>query len=447
MRRKLKHLGAGLLVALTLIMSALSCTTNTFAADEDTMGKAFIEDCDEVGYKELGGGVYALYSDIECTHELARVTTVKGDDVCLGTFPAGIYYLKQIKAPEGYVLNSELEEYEIYAGRNKSTWMMNTEQKGSLYIYHEGEKLVGWDGTNFVYEMRNVGQNAVKITAAEDIYSANGTLVYSKGEVVKERVEGNRFGSTSITGLTHGTYHVTELEDLEGYRQADVSHTVTLEYDDTGIQESVTNLIIQNERQKATLTVCAENSETAMKLTGGSYTLYAGRDIRNADGEVIVAQDTALETVQADENGDAIFTVDIPQNRDVYIIQIEAPKGYERNTIDKKNFYFNCLVYEDCEDVTVSYTFKNEKISEVPKQEPTETPKEEPKEEPIETPAEKPVETPEEVPTDQPKEQPTESVTTPKTGDSTDFFLWGGAGIMALVIILVVLKRKGILWK
>ena len=447
MKRKLKHLGAGLLVALTLIMSALSCATNTFAADEDTMGKAFIEDCDEVGYKELGGGVYALYSDIECTNELARVTTVKGDDVCLGTFPAGMYYLKQIKAPEGYVLKSEPEEYEIYAGRNKSTWMMNTEQKGSLYIYHEGEKLVGWDGTNFAYENRGIGQNAVKITAAEDICSANGTLVYSKGDVVKERVEGNRFGSTSITGLTHGTYHVTELEDLEGYRKSDVSHTVTLEYDDTGIQESVTNLIIQNERQKATLTVCAEDSKTAMKLTGGSYTLYAGRDIRNADGEVIVAQDTALETVQADENGDAIFTVDIPQNRDVYIAQTEAPSGYERNTTDKKSFHFNCLVYEDCEDVTVSYTFKNEKISEVPKQEPTETPKEEPKEEPTQTPTEKPMETPEEVPTEQPKEQPSESVTTPKTGDSTDYFLWGGAGIMALVIILVVLKRKGILWK
>ena len=435
MKRKLKRLGARLLVALTLIMSALSCTTNTFAADEDTMGKAFIEDCDEVGYKELGGGVYALYSDIECTNELARVTTVKGDDVCLGTFPAGIYYLKQIKAPEGYVLNSEPEEYEIYAGRNKSTWMMNTEQKGSLYIYHEGEKLVGWDGTNFVYEMRNVGQNAIRLTAAEDIYSANGTLVCSKGDVVKERVEGNRFGSTSITGLTHGTYHVTELEEMEGYRKSDVSHTVTLEYDDTGIQESSTNLIIQNERQKATLTVHAEDSETAMKLTGGSYTLYAGRDIRNADGEVIVAQDTALETVQADENGDAIFTVDIPQNRDVYIAQSEAPNGYKRNTTDKMNFYFNCLVYEDCEDVTVSYTFKNEKIAEEPKEEPTQTP------------TEKPMERPEEVPTEQPKEQPTSTVTTPKTGDSTEYSLWGGAGIMALIIILVVLKRKGILWK
>ena len=435
MKSKLKHLGAGLLVALTLIMSALSCTTNTFAADEDTMGKAFIEDCDEVGYKELGGGVYALYSDIECTNELARVTTVKGDDVYLGTFPAGIYYLKQIKAPEGYVLKSAPDEYEIYAGRSKNTWIMNTEQTGSLYIYHEGEKLVGWNGKNFVYEVRGIGQNAVKITAAEDIYSANGTLVYSKGDVVKERVEGNRFGSTSITGLTHGTYHVTELEDMEGYRKADISHTLTLEYDDTGIQESSTNLIIQNERQKATLTVHAEDSETAMKLTGGSYTLYAGRDIRNADEEVIVSQDTALETVQANENGDAIFTVDIPQNRDVYIAQTEAPSGYERNITGKKSFYFNCLVYEDCEDVTVSYTFKNEKIAEEPKEEPTQTP------------TEKPLETPEEVPTEQQKEQPTESVTTPKTGDSTAYFLWGGAGVVALIIVLLALKRKGILWK
>ena len=447
MKRKLKRLGTGILAALTLIMSALSGTTNVFAADEDTMGKAFIEDCDKVGYKELGGGVYALYSEIECTNELARVTTVKGDDVCLGTFPAGIYYLKQIKAPEGYVLNSEPEEYEIYAGRNKSTWMMNTEQKGSLYIYHEGEKLVGWDGTNFVYEMRGIGQNAVKITAAEDIYSANGTLVHSKGEVVKERVEGNRFGSTKITGLTHGTYAVTELEDMEGYRKNEEEHIVTLEYDDSGVAESSTDLTIQNERKKSTMTVSAEDSETGLKLSGGSYTLYAGRDIRNADGEVIVSKDTALEIAQTDENGDAIFTVDIPQNQDVYVVQTEAPNGYERNTIDKKTFYFNCLMYEDCEDVTVSYTFKNVKISEAPKQEPTETPKEETKEEPTKIPTEKPVETPEEVPTEQSQEQPTETVTTPKTGDNSNYFLWGGAGVAALIIVLVVLKRKGILWK
>lgn len=363
MKKKVKRIGIGLLAALTLVMGMLSGTTNVFAADEDTMGKAFIEDCDKVGYKELGGGVYALYSDIECTNELARVTTVKGDDVYLGTFPAGIYYLKQIKAPDGYVLNSAATEYEIYAGRSKSTWIMNTEQKGSLYIYHEGEKLVGWDGTNFVYETRSIGQNAVKITAAEDVYSANGTLVYSKGDVVKERVEGSRTGSTVIKGLTHGTYAVTELEDMEGYRKNEESHLVTLEYGNPELTESYNSLTIYNERQKATIVAHTEDKENGIKLIGGSYTMYAGRDITNVDGEIIVTKGAALQTVQTDSEGDAFFTIDIPQNRDVYVMQSEAPYGYTRNVTEKQSFSFICSVYEDSKDVTVHKRFGNDRTT------------------------------------------------------------------------------------
>ena len=83
-----------------------------------------------------------------------------------------------------------------------------------------------------------------------------------------------------------------------------------------------------------------------------------------------------------------------------------------------------------------------EEPTDEPVETPTEEPKEEPKEEPTVTPTEKPVGTPEEVPTEQPTE-----ITTPKTGDNTNYFLWGGAGVMALIIVLVVLKRKGILWK
>lgn len=363
MKKKLKQIGAGLLAALTIVMGMLSGTTSVFAADEDTMGKAFIEDCDKAGYKDLGGGVYALYSDIECTNELARVTTVKGDDVYLGTFPAGMYYLKQIKAPEGYVLKSEPDEYEIYAGRNKSTWIMNTEQKGSLYIYHEGEKLVGWDGTNFVYENRGIGQNAVKITAAEDVYSANGTLVYSKGDVVKERVEGSRTGSIVIKGLTHGTYAVTELEDMEGYRKNSEPHIVTLKYGNPELTESYNGLTIYNERQKATIVAHTEDKENGTKLMEGSYTMYAGRDITNVDGEIIVTKGAALQTVQTDSEEDAFFTIDTPQNRDVYVMQSEAPYGYTRNVTEKQSFSFNCLLYPDNKDVTVRQRFENKRTT------------------------------------------------------------------------------------
>lgn len=151
MKRKLKHLGAGLLVALTVVMSVLSGTTNVFAAEEDTIGKAYLADYDKATYKKVSGGVYALYSDRECTNELSRVTTEEKGEVELGAFVEGIYYLKQITAPKGYVLNNAVQEFEIYGGRNRSTWIMNQEQKGSLFVYHEGEKVSEWDGNNFNY--------------------------------------------------------------------------------------------------------------------------------------------------------------------------------------------------------------------------------------------------------------------------------------------------------
>ena len=99
MKKKVKRIGAGLLAALTLVMGMLSGTTNVFAADTDTIGKAYLADYDKATYKKVSGGVYALYSDRECTNELSRVTTTEKGEVELGAFVEGIYYLKQITAP------------------------------------------------------------------------------------------------------------------------------------------------------------------------------------------------------------------------------------------------------------------------------------------------------------------------------------------------------------
>lgn len=364
MKKKLKRIGVGLLAALTLVMGMLSGATSVFAADDDTMGKAYLADYDKASYKQVSGGVYALYSDSDCTNELCRVTTPEKGEVELGTFVEGIYYLRQIAPPKGYVHNNAIQECKIQGGRNTSTWILNQEQKAGLYIYHKGERLVGWDGTDFVYEMQSIGGNAIKLTAAKDIYRADGTKVYSKGDVVKERVEPKRTGVTSITGLTHGTYAVTELEDMEGYRKTKVSHTVTLSYDDNPwMNESFTSLTIQHERQKATISVGTEDSETGTKLYGGEYTLYAGSDIRNVEGQVIASKGVALETVTADENGEATFTVDIPSDRDFYVAQSEAPTGYARNTAETKSFFFNCSALGHSEDVSFVHNFGNDRTT------------------------------------------------------------------------------------
>lgn len=69
-----------------------------------------------------------------------------------------------------------LQEFEIYGGRNRSTWIMNQEQKGSLYVYREGEKVSEWDGNSFTYNYENIGGTAIKLTAGADIYRVYQSL-------------------------------------------------------------------------------------------------------------------------------------------------------------------------------------------------------------------------------------------------------------------------------
>ena len=363
MKKKFKRLGIGLLAALTLVMGMLSGGTKVLAASDDTIGKAYLADYDKASYKKVSGGVYALYSDRECTNELARVTTPEKGEAELGAFVEGIYYLKQITPPKGYVLNNVVQEYKIEGGRNKSTWILNTEQKGELFVYHEGEKVSGWDGSSFTYENESIGGTAIRLTAGEDIYRADGTKVYSKGDVVKERVEPNVYGTVIINNLTLGTYEITELESVTGFLKSETPHTVTLEYRNPWMTETYASVTILNQRQKAAIKVNTIDAETGVSLAGGEYTLYAGEDIRTSYGQVVASKGVALETVTADENGVAIFTADIPQNKKYYVAETKAPNGYVRTTEASYDFLFNCSDVDTDENVVFSHTFESKRTT------------------------------------------------------------------------------------
>ena len=54
---------------------------------------------------------------------------------------------------------------------------------GAITIYKEGEVLSLWNGSNFTYEKKKLSGAASKVTAGADIYKADGTKVYSAGDV------------------------------------------------------------------------------------------------------------------------------------------------------------------------------------------------------------------------------------------------------------------------
>ena len=114
--------------------------------------------------------------------------------------------------------------------------------------------------------------------------------------------------------------------------------------------------------QKAEVSVVKKDSETENPLDGGKYTLYAGNDIKNYAGQVIVTKGTALQTVTTGEDGKAAYTLDLPIANSYYISETQAPYGHIRNSSDVYSFNFNYLS-ETTPKATFAHTFENDRTT------------------------------------------------------------------------------------
>ena len=79
--------------------------------------------------------------------------------------------------------------------------------------------------------------------------------------------------------------------------------------------------------QKVDVELLKLEKDTDKALEGAVFGLYAGEDIQNASGGVIVAKDTLLETSKSDANGVVDFESELPLSS-YYIKETTAPEGY-----------------------------------------------------------------------------------------------------------------------
>lgn len=168
------------------------------------------------------------------------------------------------------------------------------------------------------YETRKLPGATFKVTAGADIYKADGTKVYSKGDVIAENLVSGSDGQVVLSDLHLGTYVVTETKSIDGYTINTTPQTVKIEYKDQNVTVQAESTTIKNSRQKAEVSVVKKDSDTDNPLTGGQYTLYAGNDIKNYDGRVIVTKGAALQTITTGADGKATYTVDLPISNSFY---------------------------------------------------------------------------------------------------------------------------------
>ena len=328
----------------------------------ENIGYGEITKTDESSGVKLKGAVYGIYSDSGCTNKVQEMTTDANGYAKSAALVAGTYYVKEISAPKGYVLSGKVHTLTVKAGQTTGISATDKEQLGAITITKQGEVLTGWNGTNFVYETKNLPGATFKITAGADIYKADGTKVYNAGDVVKEAVTTGSDGKVVVTDLHLGTYVVTETGTIDGYIINTTPQTVKIEYKDQTVDVQYEATSIYNTRQKAQVTVTKVDSDTENPLDGGKYTIYAGNDIKNYAGNVIVTKGTALQTVTTGEDGKATYSVDLPIANGYYVTETQAPYAYTRNQNDTYSFNFNYLS-ETTPTATFTHTFKNDRTT------------------------------------------------------------------------------------
>ena len=328
----------------------------------ENIGYGELTKTDESSGVKLSGAVYGIYSDSGCTNRVQTMTTDGNGYAKSAALVAGTYYVKEITAPKGYVLSGKVHTLTVKAGQTTGISATDKEQLGAITIYKEGEVLSSWNGSNFTYEKKKLSGATFKVTAGADIYKADGTKVYSAGDVVAESLTTGTAGQVVLSDLHLGTYVVTEIKSIDGYTINTTPQTVAVEYKDQTVTVQYESTTIENTRQKADVSVVKKDSDTENPLDGGKYTLYAGNDIKNYAGQVIVTKGTALETVSTGEDGKASYSVDLPISNGYYVSETQAPYAYIRNSKDVYSFNFNVLP-ETQAKASFSYTFVNDRTT------------------------------------------------------------------------------------
>ncbi len=82
----------------------------------------------------LEGARFGIYSDSECTKLIDTVTTNAKGRAESDTLEAGTYYLKELKAPAGYVLEQKARKFIVSPGKDTKVDVEEDEQYGSFNI-------------------------------------------------------------------------------------------------------------------------------------------------------------------------------------------------------------------------------------------------------------------------------------------------------------------------
>ena len=266
------------------------------------------------------------------------------------------YYLVEVTAPHGYVLNSDPVYFDVTADGAKEengitvveVTKPNIAQKGIIKLYKTGEvfsSVIETDGIyQPVYSVMGLPGAEYEIRAAEDIVTPDSTTRYTAGEVV-DIIITDENGYAESKALYLGKYEIKETKAPHGMVLSDEVHTVELIYAGQEAEVIETSAELWNDRQKITVMLdklmeqndifgIGQNGE----ITSVVFGLYAAEELSAVDGTLIPA-DGLIEVMTVNENGTATCKSDLPFGT-YYLKEILTDAHYILNE-NKYSFTFD----------------------------------------------------------------------------------------------------------
>lgn len=247
----------------------------------------------------------------------------------------GQYELIEVQTCYGYVLDSEPVPFTVDGSENVVTVeKYNYAQKGVIKIQKTGEVFASVsrqeDLYQPVYEVRGLADAVFTVTAAEDIVTLDGTVRYTKGELV-DTITTGADGWAESKALYLGRYEVTEIEAPAPMVLNSETQIVELAYAGQDVELTEVNAGCYNERQtvQISLTKNMESDKTfgvglGDELASVTFGLYAAEEIPAADGSVIPA-DGLIEILAIGADGTGNCSSDLPQGS--YYLQERTTNG------------------------------------------------------------------------------------------------------------------------
>lgn len=261
--------------------------------------------------KPLQDAVFGLYKDADAAGDTEIIkSTGKDGKALFADLGAGTYYVKEIAAPNGYVLSDEVHTFIIGNGEN-GLWdpekkIENTLKEYSLTLVKKGDDEKLLQGVKFTIS----GTGIVPMTA-----------------------ESGKDGVVTFTGLAFGEYTITESKTPEGYIPAK-EISVEIKGNENPLTIQLEDVV--NRHTKLTVTKFAEDGET--KLPGAEFI------IRNGEGKYVTADGINFVSFIDKDNAtklttgsDGTFALEYLPLGEYVLEEVKAPDGY-LTISDPKNF-------------------------------------------------------------------------------------------------------------